>query len=405
MRNDDADGDGVGQADAIPSDRFAPPLAADDAERTALAVVGRGLLEQRLLLRLPVPPVLGGVLVALAAFLLSGLPNLLYHEAFVQAASLTPADARQGYFTDEGTWNALVWSLLLGYTLAAITVLPLRSVADTLRTLDHLPPELADPNRFVGLTAETVRRSRRAGLVWAAFGTLGLLRSAWLLLAPESVAEFIAPFLVRFAWFIVVVPYTCFLIGRAAYVSLRTSRAGETDMLQALRFHVLDASPFDGLVRMTLRTATAWITGATIISLFLFNVPWRYLGATIPLALASCAMAAAVVWTPLVGVNRRMRALKRTELARLLAEIERDRGLLADVPSVATTIHRAQPAGPEVAARLTALLAYREAVKAAPEWPIDISYGGRILLLTVLPVLGWICAALVERGLGKLLSF
>ena len=364
--------------------------AAADATQTASAVVARGLFEQRLLLRLPMPPALGGLLVAVLAFALSGLPNLLYHEAFVQASTLTPVEVRQGYFTDEGTWTALVWSLLLGYVLAAMTVLPLRSVADTLRTLDHLPAELADPGRFVGLTADTVRRSRRAGLLWAALGTLGLLRTGWLLLAPGSVAEFVLPFLVRFAWFIVVVPCTCFLIGRAAYVSLRTSRAGERDMLQALRFHVLDPSPFDGLVRMTIRTATAWIGGATIISLFLFNVPWRYLGATIPLALASCAMAAAVVWTPLVGVNRRMRALKQAELARVLVEIERDRALLAAVP--------------EIAPRLTALLAYREAVKAAPEWPIDISNGGRILLLTVLPVLGWICAALVERGLGKVLS-
>jgi hypothetical protein len=378
-----------------------PHVGPGAAARTAAAVVGRGLLEQRLLLRLPMPPALGGLFVAVLAFALSGLPNLLYHEAFVQASALTPVEARQGYFTDEGTWTALVWSLLLGYVLAAMTVLPLRSVADTLRTLDHLPADLADPERFVGLTAETVRRSRRAGLVWAALGTLGLLRTAWLLLAPASVAEFVLPFLVRFAWFIVVVPCTCFLIGRAAYVSLRTSRAGERDMLNALRFHVLDPSPFDGLVRMTLRTATAWIGGATLISLFLFNVPWRYLGATIPLALASCAMAAAVVWTPLVGVNRRMRALKQAELVRVLVEIERDRALLAAVPGPDGA---GAVAGPEVAPRLAALLAYREAVKAAPEWPIDISNGGRILLLTVLPVLGWICAALVERGLGKVLS-
>jgi hypothetical protein len=96
-----------------------------------------------------------------------------------------------------------------------------------------------------------------------------------------------------------------------------------------------------------------------------------------------------------------MRALKQAELVRVLVEIERDRALLAAVPGPDGA---GAVAGPEVAPRLAALLAYREAVKAAPEWPIDISNGGRILLLTVLPVLGWICAALVERGLGKVLS-
>lgn len=371
------------------------PMAAAGAD-AQLPAFGRGLMEQRLLLALPVPPLVGGALVSLLAFLASGLPNLLYHEAFASASARTPLAVQQGYFTDEGTWTALVWSLLLGYVLAAFTLLPARAVADTMRTLHHLPPELATRERFVGLKASTVRRSRIVGGVWAMLGLLGLARTAWVLMAPESFADFLLPFLVRFAWFIVVVPYTCFVIGRAAYVSLRTSRAGEREMLQALRFHVLDPSPFDGLVRMTIRSAAAWIGGATIISLFLFNVPWRYLGATIPLALAACAMAAVVVGAPLVGINHRMRELKRAELARVLQEIERDRALLAAQGDGGDV-------GAEIAPRLSALLAYREAVSAAPEWPLDVSNGVRIVLLTVLPVLGWISAALVERLLGMLI--
>ena len=369
-------------------------------EHEAYRQLGRSLFEQRLLLDLPVPPWLAAALVSLVAFLLSALPNLLYHEVFTRVVSRSPADARFGYFGDEATWSAFVWSLLLGYVLGGLAVLPRRAIADTLASVQHVPDEIMQTrtrSSMVGLSYETIRGSRRVGAVWALFGIAGLIRTAWVLLAPSSLAEFALPFFARFAWFIVVVPATCFVIGRAAYISIRTTRSSESDLLKTLRFHVLDASPFDGLVRMATRTSAVWIGGATICSLFLFNVPMRYLGATVPLALSACAMAAAVIWTPLININRRMRELKRLELQRVLKEIERDRNSLSSAALQAA-------GGTVIASRLTALLAYRDAVRQAPEWPIGISNGARILVLMVLPVLGWVAAAFVERMLGAALT-
>ncbi len=382
-------------------------------DKEAYRQVGRSLFESRLLLDLPVPPWIAAALVSVTVFLLSALPNLRYHEVFTRVLSRSPADALYGQFGDEATWSAFVWSLLLGYVLGGLAVLPRRAIADTLAAVQHLPDEIMQTRMrgsMVGLTSDTIRGSRRAGAIWALLGFAGLLRTAWVLIAPASLAEFALPFVARFAWFIVVVPITCFVIGRAAYISIRTTRSSERDLLQTLRFHVLDASPFDGLVRMAMRTAAVWIGGATICSLFLFNVPMRYLGATMPLALLSCGMAAAVIWMPLINVNRRMRELKRVELVRVLAEIERDRNSLSTSPqhtssqhtsSQQTAAHDASLAA--TASRLTALLAYRDAVRQAPEWPIGISNGSRIVVLMVLPVLGWVAAALVERMLGVLL--
>ena len=408
-------------AEAVAGEGMADQAVQDDKD--AYRQVGRSLFESRLLLDLPVPAWIAAALVSLTVFLLSALPNLLYHEMFTRVLSRSPAEARYGYFGDETTWSAFVWSLLLGYLLAALAMLPRRAIADTLAAIQHLPEEIMQTRMrtgMVGLTSDTIRGSRRAGAIWALLGFAGLLRSAWVLIAPAGAADFMLPFVARFAWFIVVVPSTCFVIGRAAYVSIRTTRSAERDLLQTLRFHVLDASPFDGLVRMAMRTAAVWIGGATLCSLFLFNVPMRYLGATMPLALLSCGMAAAVIWMPLININRRMRELKRVELARVLAEIERDRnalvGTFANAGPQAATQHGAaefsasQSAAAHdatlaaTASRLTALLAYRDAVRQAPEWPIGISNGSRIVVLMVLPVLGWVAAAMVERLLGTVLS-
>ncbi len=391
--------------------------AVDDGpghDQEAYRQVGRSLFEARLLLDLPVPPWIAAALVSLTAFLLSALPNLLYHELFTRVLSRSPVDARHGYFGDEATWSAFVWSLLLGYVLGGLAVLPRRAIADTLAAVQHLPEELMRTRvrgSMVGLTSATIRGSRRAGAIWALLGFAGLLRTAWVLIAPDSLAEFALPFAARFAWFIFVVPITCFVLGRAAYISIRTTRTSERDLLQTLRFHVLDSSPFDGLVRMAMRSAAVWIGGATICSLFLFNVPMRYLGASLPLALLSCCMAAVLIWMPLININRRMRELKRVELVRVLAEIERDRNSLttslqhaSSHPGAGQHTAAQDTALAAIASRLTALLAYRDAVRQAPEWPIGISNSSRIVVLMVLPVLGWVAAALVERLLGAVFS-
>ena len=49
-------------------------------------------------------------------------------------------------------------------------------------------------------------------------------------------------------------------------------------------------------------------------------------------------------------------------------------------------------------------MAYRERIRAVPEWPFGVGTAPRALLYVALPLLSWIAAALVERALGTVLD-
>ena len=61
----------------------------------------------------------------------------------------------------------------------------------------------------------------------------------------------------------------------------------------------------------------------------------------------------------------------------------------------------ADPDGP---ARVDRLLAYRERIRAIPEWPFGVGAAPRAVLYVALPLLSWIAAALVERSLDAVLD-
>ncbi len=53
---------------------------------------------------------------------------------------------------------------------------------------------------------------------------------------------------------------------------------------------------------------------------------------------------------------------------------------------------------------LADLLAYRDTITAAREWPVRSPTFLRVFLLLMIPVASWIGGALVERMLGSLLD-
>jgi hypothetical protein len=101
----------------------------------------------------------------------------------------------------------------------------------------------------------------------------------------------------------------------------------------------------------------------------------------------------AVLVIPMRGVHERLRAAKRDELARVNAAIRGEVGAL-----------RGSPVGQRDRLSLADLLAWRAFVEDVPEWPIDLPTLGRFAAYVLVPLLGWVGAALVQHVLESALG-
>jgi hypothetical protein len=90
----------------------------------------------------------------------------------------------------------------------------------------------------------------------------------------------------------------------------------------------------------------------------------------------------------------RVRELKQQELARIRVAIAGSPEAMVESPMAAQAD----------ALRGTALLDYLDRIVNTPEWPINLRVLRRFLLYTLIPLGSWVSAALVERGLGRLLD-
>ena len=93
-------------------------------------------------------------------------------------------------------------------------------------------------------------------------------------------------------------------------------------------------------------------------------------------------------------VQRLISHLKQKELDRMVAAISGDRSALAGsrLAAQAETLSLAD------------LLAYRDTITSVREWPARAPTILRVLLLLMIPIVGWIGGALVERVIGSLLD-
>lgn len=85
---------------------------------------------------------------------------------------------------------------------------------------------------------------------------------------------------------------------------------------------------------------------------------------------------------PLLGVHRRMRAVRAARIAELSGQID------------------ALPA--DDLQRMELSLAYLDRIRSVPSWPIDLALLGRIFAYVIIPPLAWVAAALVEMGIERL---
>jgi hypothetical protein len=159
---------------------------------------------------------------------------------------------------------------------------------------------------------------------------------------------------------------------------------------------LLDHAALAPFVHASLRLAllfTLWIACATA-----FHVDWS----------GSMAVAPQVLWMlpvyflitlllfalPLWGIHQRLRAERNVELSRVNPSIPGDREALRD----------SLVAADAAALNAVDLLAYRDHVRSFSTWPFDASALLRLGLYLGIPLLGWVGAAMVERGVDVLLD-
>jgi hypothetical protein len=159
---------------------------------------------------------------------------------------------------------------------------------------------------------------------------------------------------------------------------------------------LLDHAALAPFVRAALRLAllnTLWLACSTA-----FHVDWG----------GSLSVAPQIIWLlpliivmngslftlPLWGIHQRLRAERNAELSLVNAAIHGDRQALRDslVGADAATLNAVD------------LLAYRDHVRSFSTWPFDASALLRLGFYLGIPLLGWVGAAIVERGIDVLLD-
>jgi hypothetical protein len=176
------------------------------------------------------------------------------------------------------------------------------------------------------------------------------------------------------------------LIGQGMYAASYV-RSGVARVVRAIEpIDLLDRSSLVPFSRMGLRNAFVWAGGSSIASLIFLDVERMW-----PVALVIAVtlfMATRALLDPVREIQRRLRAEKRAELARVRERIRSARE---------SALERDDAEG---VARLPGLLAWESRIEQVAEWPFDAPTLLRFGALVALAVGSWLGGALVERLLG-----
>lgn len=258
----------------------------------------------------------------------------------------------------------------------ALTGLDARALEDFARELVHLP-----------------RRWLIAGLAITCVAHVGILIGTGISWADYGRTELLAT---RYGFNSVMGWVHALIMGPAVAVLLRQGLLFRRIGREVRTVDLLDHAALAPFVHASLRLAllfTLWIACINA-----FHVDWG----------GSLAVAPQVVWLfpvyplisgmlftlPLWGIHQRLRAERDAELSRVNAAIHGDRQALRDslVAADATALNAVD------------LLAYRDHVRSFSTWPFDANALLRLALYLGIPLLGWVGAAFVERGIDVLLD-
>ena len=340
--------------------------------------------ESKLALAIPLSPIVAGLT-------LSGCLVVLH--IAVQAALGFP----QRLPDDGGTAplgpalrSGVVVSLLIGYVLSAGRVVMRLSAKE----LSHLEaPDVAGSDAEAARLAvpkSTLTRSRVAGVLGAAIA-LGLVISYVVRLPGFEPAwfrtwEFWAS---EWIWVWVYLPLLLWGVARGIWFSSVGTQEMTNVGARDLPIDLLDPTPREQFGRVALRNSLVWIVGLSLASLLFFDFG---IGLTEILVLTPVlAIGTASFFVPVARVRRRIRETKRAELGRVDEELR----VLRDRQAAGI----AEPPG-----RLADRLAWRRHVLEVSDWPFDVPTLTRLGLYLLIPIGSWICGALVENLVDRLLD-
>ncbi len=310
------------------------------------------------------------------------LLGALYFAVFVapRISAAWPAYQDQGVLL-----STSVFALIIGYATAALAYA--RRGHET--TLRDLRPVLGCNDAELSALQREVRRFhmaalRRTGLI-AAIGAI--LATYFTTNAAQRLGH---PALLWVLWQNALVSW---LLARTIAHDLRVSRVFSRATERHAEIELFDLTPLTPLAGRGLQSALLIVVAISLFSLFLGTgdpSPLVPLTQTFTVLLAAFALI-----LPSLGVRRRVRAAKRDESVRLSEELRAIRAQGAPTEA---------PKKREIESRLATLLALKQHVGAAREWPFDLGTLGRFLLYAVIGVGSWLGAATVERLLDLLLG-
>jgi hypothetical protein len=272
---------------------------------------------------------------------------------------------------------ALMLTLLPPYLVAGAIAVQRYS----LRLLDELRPPLVQPQ-----DRDEVRRAIEAGWrhAWPFGVVLGLVMGSLNTSLAEALAATIAPRVHLGLTMGQIVIWL--LIGLVLAIRFETARAfrrlGRVVELDLFRLDQLKPLARSGLADMMV------VAGALAISpLQSLDAEFRWYNYHFALIVSGMAVGLLLVW-PLWPVHRRVRA----EKARRIGEID---ALIAPESSASDR---------DAIQRVEVLLAHRDRVAGLRTWILSTDLAWRFFFYLVIPPLAWAGAALVERGVDRLLS-
>jgi hypothetical protein len=331
--------------------------------------------------RVPLPPALFGALLACA---LLGLLALI-----AVATGALDRLAAQGlaWWQDRDGRVSVLVSLLAGTIPAALRYHEL----GTRRNLEAL----AEANLWQGAAPADLRcatsGSPRAALWFGLSGCLLIPIVAYCV--DRDVARYFTSshWDLGVSWTWIVGLFVTFTGGILTYRAFVDARKFAQLARSLPAVDLLDREALLPFARQGLRSAIPGVIFVTFLALNLGDT--GFLLATAVIGPAVLVQNVATLVIPMRGVHERLRAAKREELARVNAAIRGEPGAL-----------RGSPLGDRERLSLADLLAWRAFVEAVPEWPIDLPTLGRFAAFVVVPLLGWVGAALVEHVLESALG-
>jgi hypothetical protein len=332
--------------------------------------------------RVPLPALWVGTGIGLAVFALYLVYTALFGESFglldAIGSSLRPL-----------AWVAeLIQDFFIGFTLA----LSAASVRGARRDFRALVPWL-DASAAEGEDLERAMLGYARAPLWAVGLVVGGASALLTVTDPSLWATGHMPSWTHptVVWIAARNFVNWWVVSRAMALELMLGRSFSRLGDRLTAWDLLDRAPLVPFARRALRNVLLWMLLAAFLSLTYLGEGWASdLMVVALVSLGTFALTAFLL--PLAGAHRRIRDLKRAELARVRAAIReaRDRTLAADATAAS-------------GGRLADLVSYESRIAGVAEWPIDASTLLRLSLYLAIGLGSWIGAALVDRAVDTAL--